>query len=88
MFGTIGVPELLVILLVALIIFGPKRLPDLGRALGKGLGEFRRATDEARDALMGSAETPGPRSGRDSPEPPADVVEGVIEPEPTDSPEG
>jgi len=53
MFG-IGVPELLVILVVALIVLGPQRLPEVARALGKGLGELRRAagglTDELRDA--------------------------------------
>lgn len=53
MFG-IGVPELLVILVVALIVLGPKRLPEVAKALGKGLAELRRATadvtDELRDA--------------------------------------
>jgi sec-independent protein translocase protein TatB len=48
MFG-IGGPELLLILAVALIVLGPKKLPELARALGKGLGEFRRATDELKD---------------------------------------
>lgn len=53
MFG-IGIPELLVILVVALIVLGPQRLPEVARALGKGLAELRRATsgltDELRDA--------------------------------------
>jgi TatA/E family protein of Tat protein translocase len=48
MFG-IGMPELLLILGVALIVLGPKKLPELARALGKGLAEFRRATDELKD---------------------------------------
>jgi TatA/E family protein of Tat protein translocase len=47
MFG-IGGPELLLILAIALIVLGPKKLPDLARALGKGLAEFRRATDDRR----------------------------------------
>jgi len=48
MFG-IGMPELLLILGLALIVLGPKKLPELARALGKGLAEFRRATDELKD---------------------------------------
>ena len=48
MFG-IGMPELILILGLALIVLGPKKLPELARALGKGLAEFRRATDELKD---------------------------------------
>ena len=45
----IGMPELLLILGLALIVLGPKKLPELAKALGKGLSEFRRATDELKD---------------------------------------
>lgn len=48
MFG-IGMPELLLILALALIVLGPKKLPELARALGKGMAEFRRATDDLKD---------------------------------------
>ena len=50
MFG-IGMPELVLILALALIVLGPKRLPEIARALGKGLAEFRRATDELKEEL-------------------------------------
>jgi Tat protein translocase TatB subunit len=53
MFG-IGLPELLVILVVALIVLGPKRLPEVARTLGKGLAEFRRATSDITDELRGA----------------------------------
>ena len=51
MFGSIGMPELLIILTLALIIFGPRKLPELGRSLGKSLGEFKRASNELRNTL-------------------------------------
>jgi Tat protein translocase TatB subunit len=47
MFG-IGFPELLLIAIIALVVIGPKRLPDLARALGRGFAEFRRASDELK----------------------------------------
>jgi TatA/E family protein of Tat protein translocase len=51
MFGSLGVPELLVILAVALIVFGPRKLPEIGRTLGKALGEFRKATDDLKNTI-------------------------------------
>lgn len=50
MFG-IGMPELIVIFIVALLVFGPKKLPDLGKALGRGLAEFKRASEELKEGL-------------------------------------
>ena len=44
-------PELIIILTIALIIFGPRKLPELGRSLGKSLGEFKRASNELRNTL-------------------------------------
>jgi len=51
MFGSIGMPELLIIFVIALIIFGPRKLPELGRSLGKSLAEFKRASNELRNTL-------------------------------------
>lgn len=50
MFG-IGMPELLIIMAVALIVIGPKKLPDLARSLGKGLAEFKRAAQDLKDSI-------------------------------------
>lgn len=81
MFG-IGFQEMLVILVVVLIFFGPKRLPDLAKSLGKGIAEFKKASDEVRKGIdeavreAESEETPSepPSSGdvqREGPPPPA-----------------
>lgn len=51
MLGSLGFPELMMIFVVALIIFGPKRLPDIGRSIGKAMGEFRRATNDLKSTL-------------------------------------
>lgn len=50
MFG-IGMPEMLLLLAVALIIFGPKKLPELAKSIGRALGEFKRATGEIKDSI-------------------------------------
>ena len=49
--GPIGFPELVIILVVALIVFGPRKLPELGRSLGKSLSEFKRASNELKSTL-------------------------------------
>ena len=51
MFGSLGVPELLLIFAVILIVFGPRRLPEIGKTLGKALGEFRKATDDLKNTI-------------------------------------
>lgn len=57
MFG-IGFPELLLIMALALIVLGPKRLPELARALGRGLAEFKRATDEMKQTFNEETRVP------------------------------
>ena len=47
----LGTPELIIIFVVALIVFGPRKLPELGRSLGKSLSEFKRASNELRSTL-------------------------------------
>lgn len=51
MLGSLGVPEIIFILVLALLIFGPKRLPEIGRTVGKGLSEFRRASSEIQRTI-------------------------------------
>lgn len=51
MLGSIGMPELIVIFVIALIIFGPRKLPELGRSLGKGINEFKRASNELKSTF-------------------------------------
>lgn len=51
MFGSLGVPELLLIFAVILIVFGPRKIPEIGRMLGKAMGEFRKATDDLKSTI-------------------------------------
>ncbi len=51
MFGSLGVPELILIFAVILIVFGPRRIPEIGRTLGKAMAEFRKATDDLKGTI-------------------------------------
>ena len=66
MFG-IGIQELAVIFIVALLIFGPKRLPEFARSLGKGLAEFRRASSDLRQSFSLDAPPPPPAPEAEDP---------------------
>src|SRR5690349_6490929 len=79
MFGSVGVPELIIIFTIALIIFGPRKLPELGKSLGKSLAEFKRASNELKNTLDEEIRTEERRSAeRQEPPrvaaPPADVA--------------
>lgn len=70
--GNLGMPELIFIFALALLIFGPKKLPELGKQLGRGLGEFKRASNDLKRSLEEEVEkatreeaektAPGPRA--------------------------
>jgi sec-independent protein translocase protein TatA len=51
MFGSLGMPELIVIFVIALIVFGPRKLPELGRSLGRGIAEFKKATHDLHSSF-------------------------------------
>ena len=51
MFGPLGLPELILVFVVALLLFGPRQMPKIGRSIGRALGEFRRASNEFRRTI-------------------------------------
>ena len=75
MFCNLGFPEIMLILVVVLLVFGAKRLPEIGASFGKGIREFKRSISEAGDAVNGGtdASTPASRQidSRNGPTPPA-----------------
>jgi TatA/E family protein of Tat protein translocase len=84
MFGSIGAPELILIFIVALLVFGPRKLPELGRALGRGISEFRKATNELKVTLereVAEDETTGPTPPAPVPSNAAPVLPKELVPE-------
>ena len=51
MFGSLGLPEIIVIFVVALLLFGPRKMPQIGRSIGRALGEFRRASNDFKRTI-------------------------------------
>jgi TatA/E family protein of Tat protein translocase len=71
MFGTLGGPELVLILVLALIVFGPRKLPEIGKSMGKMLAEFRKASHEFQRTIEDEVEAEKARPPLSSPPPPA-----------------
>jgi sec-independent protein translocase protein TatA len=76
MFGSLGMPELIVIFVIALIVFGPRKLPELGRSLGRGINEFKKATSALHSTLDDEVRVAEQREGtaKASPSPPPAVM--------------
>lgn len=70
MFGTLGGPEVILILVVALIVFGPRRLPEIGKSMGKMLAEFRKASNDFKRTIEDELEAEKSRESQ-TPSPPA-----------------
>jgi sec-independent protein translocase protein TatA len=94
MFGSIGMPELIIIFVIALIIFGPRKLPELGRSLGKSLAEFKRASNELKSTLEEEIRLEEQRSKvepskpAETPSPPSAHMEESASVHPTESATG
>ncbi len=88
MFG-IGIQELGIVLVVALLVFGPKRLPELARTLGKGMAEFRKASSDLRRTVNLELNDPPPPRGAPPPPDPRTSEEAEVGPPPqlADAPE-
>lgn len=72
MIGSLGLPELMFIMVLALLVFGPRKLPEIGRTLGRAMGEFRRATSDLKrtlDVEMSTDETVVKTPPKPNPEP-------------------
>jgi sec-independent protein translocase protein TatA len=59
--GPIGWPELIILLVVVLIVFGPGKLPDIGNAIGRGVKEFRKASNDLEESIRGDKKSPAAR---------------------------
>ena len=73
MFG-IGVPELILILVVGLVVFGPGKLPEMGRSLGKGIREFRKASNALTAAINAPEPPPAPAAAAPAAQPAAQAT--------------
>jgi Tat protein translocase TatB subunit len=88
--GPIGMPEMVVIAVIALIIFGPRKLPELGKSLGKSIAEFKRASNELKNTLEEEIRTEELQEARKSAQIPPTAATPPSSPAPvaTTAPEG
>lgn len=81
MFGTLGGPELILIFIVGLVVFGPRKLPEIGKSLGKMIGEFKRASADFQRTVEDEVETERLRkeiASAEYPSPPAPASPPLI----------
>jgi sec-independent protein translocase protein TatA len=82
--GNIGLPEIAIVLIIALIVFGPKRLPELGRSLGKGIREFKGSVSGDNDDDDDERKALSPSQAPAAPVEPARVDPAPVEPAPAE----
>lgn len=81
--GPVGMPELVIIFVIALIIFGPRKLPELGKSLGRSINEFKRASNELKNTLedeirVEEQKPAAPRATTPAPAPTPSVPESAV----------
>jgi sec-independent protein translocase protein TatA len=89
--GSVGTPEILLILIIALLLFGPRKLPELGKSLGRAIREFKRASTELQETLEREVEEVKRLEASPTPPPPVDEVkraEPAPSPTPPEKPDG
>jgi TatA/E family protein of Tat protein translocase len=79
MFGTLGGPEVILILVVALIVFGPRRLPEIGKSMGKMLAEFRKASNDFKRTIEDELEAEKSRESQPAPTPAPEAAPPVTD---------
>lgn len=85
MFGTLGGPEVILILVVALIVFGPRRLPEIGKSMGKMLAEFRKASNDFKRTIEDELEAEKSKESQAAPPPTPESTAPVAEATPADA---
>ncbi len=86
MFGTLGGPEVILILVVALIVFGPRRLPEIGKSMGKMLAEFRKASNDFKRTIEDELEAEKSRESQPAQVPAPETPAAVTDVSATDVP--